>query len=628
MLRPLKAAIAAAALCACVGVPPAHDAGVSESDRLNAWFEQKYEEELRFSPLELTMLGRKELNDELDDFSLEARERQLRWQRDSVREMQRRFRHELLDEEAKLSWDLWKYRYDIAAAGRRWWLHAYPFEQMGGAQSELPTILIAFHSVDTEADLLAYVRRLEALPRVMDQLLARTREAARRGIRPPRFAQEGVIDQARKLITGAPFDGNGDCALWADLQQEIDGLVSKGAITPSRTVALKEVARVALLRDVEPAYRKLIAWFEQDMARAAVNPAGVGSSQPRGLAYYDYQLAESTTTSLTAVQIHRQGLAEVARLRTEMEALKAKVEFQGTLHEFFEFLDTDARFRFPDSDAGRQAYLDAATAAIGNIRRQLPRYFGLLPRAELVVKRVEAYREQPGAAQHYYPSTPDGARPGVYYAHLIDMAAMPKTELEVVAYHEGLPGHHMQVAIAQELPDLPLFRRQSSFNAYAEGWALYAEWLAREMPGTYTDPYAEFGRLTSEMFRAVRLVVDTGLHAQGWTEQRAVDYFLDNTPMPEAAVRSEVQRYLVWPGQATGYKIGMLRIQQLRRRAEAALGSGFDIRGFHDVVLGGGSLPLDLLERRIDRWIDAQKTGTPFALMMRPVFRPQPKDPA
>jgi uncharacterized protein (DUF885 family) len=415
-----------------------------------------------------------------------------------------------------------------------------------------------------------------------------------------------VIEQARMVITGAPFDAGEPSALWADLQAEIDGLVIKGEVTPTETVALRETARVALLRHVQPAYQKLIAWFEADLPKASVNPAGVSTTHPGGSAYYVHQLRESTTTSLTADEVHAMGLAEVKRLREAMDALRVKAGFQGTLQEYFDHLDRDESLRFGNTDAGRQAYLDAATAAIDNIRQQLPRYFNLLPKAGLVVRRVEPFREQPGAAQHYYPGTPDGSRPGTYYVHLIDVDAMPKTELEVVAYHEGLPGHHMQIAIAQELQGVPLFRRQERFTAYTEGWALYAEWLAREMPGTYVDSWSEFGRLTSELFRAVRLVVDTGLHTQGWTEQQAVDYFLATTPMPEAAIRSEVQRYITWPGQATSYKIGMLRIQELRRKAEAALGPRFDIRAFHDVLLDGGSLPLDLLERKVDRWIAAQ----------------------
>src|SRR5690606_5486867 len=269
------------------------------------------------------------------------------------------------------------------------------------------------------------------------------------------------------------------------------------------------------------------------------------------------------------------GLSEVARLRGELEKVKAQVGFEGDLQAFFRHVQGDPARLFPNDDAGRKAYIDEATRVIGNIEAHLPEYFGLLPKADLVVKRVEPFREQPGAAQHYYPGTPDGSRPGIYYAHLVDMTAMPKTELEVIAYHEGLPGHHMQISIAQELSGVPTFRTQAFDTAYAEGWGLYSEWLAKEMPGTYKTPYAEYGRLMSEMWRAIRLVVDTGLHAKGWTEQQAVDYFRANSSVPDAAIRSEVQRYLVNPGQATAYKIGMIRIQELRANAEAELGEKF-----------------------------------------------------
>jgi len=241
---------------------------------------------------------------------------------------------------------------------------------------------------------------------------------------------------------------------------------------------------------------------------------------------------------------------------------------------------------------------------------QIPNYFGLLPKADLVVKRVEAFRERDGAAQHYYRGTPDGSRPGVYYAHLSDMTTMPKSLMEVVAYHEGIPGHHMQISIAQELQGLPLFRTRAGFTAYSEGWALYAEVLAKEMPGTYMDPYSRFGQLTSEIWRAIRLVVDTGLHAQGWTEQEAIDFFMANSPQPLENVRSEIQRYIIMPGQATSYKIGMLKIQSLRAKAELALGANFDLSAFHDTILGGGALPLSILERRVDRWItEMQKSA-------------------
>ena len=383
--------------------------------------------------------------------------------------------------------------------------------------------------------------------------------------------------------------------------------MKSGKISAERATELKEEAKKALLEQFKPAYERVIAWSQEDLPNAPVNATGVGTTHKNGKAYYEYQLRQMTTTNMTADQIHELGLKEVERIKGEMTALKDKVGFKGDLDAFFSFIDSDKQFLYPNTDAGRQAYIDDASAKIANIKKELPNYFGLLPKADLEVKRVEAFREQDGAAQHYYPGTPDGSRPGIYYAHLSDMNAMPKPELEVIAYHEGLPGHHMQISIAQELTGVPKFRTQAGSTAYAEGWGLYSEWLAKEMPGTYQDPYSEFGRLSSEMWRAIRLVVDTGLHSKGWTEQQAVEYFDANSAVPLTAIKSEVQRYLVMPGQATAYKIGMIRIQELRKKAEAELGDKFDIKGFHDSVLGGGALPLTLLERRVDQWIASQK---------------------
>jgi uncharacterized protein (DUF885 family) len=411
------------------------------------------------------------------------------------------------------------------------------------------------------------------------------------------------------VISGAPFGPGEDSALWADAQAKADALAKDNKVTAQRAAELKEQARKALLEDVKPAYERIIAFAREELPKAAVNPTGVGQTHPDGVAYYAYQLKRSTSTDMTAEQVHELGLSEVKRLRGELEALQEKIGFKGDLQSFFAHVQKDPARLFPDTDAGRQAYIDEATQKIANIKQHLPEYFGLLPKADLVVKRVEAFREQDGAAQHYYPGTPDGSRPGIYYAHLSDMDSMPKTELEVIAYHEGIPGHHMQISIAQELEGVPQFRTQQFDTAYTEGWALYSEWLAKEMPGTYEDPYSEYGRLMSEMWRAIRLVVDTGMHAKGWTEQQAVDYFRANSSVPDAAIKSEIQRYLVYPGQATAYKIGMIRIQQLRRKAETELGDRFDIRGFHDAVLGGGAMPLDLLERRVDHWIAEKKAA-------------------
>jgi uncharacterized protein (DUF885 family) len=463
--------------------------------------------------------------------------------------------------------------------------------------------------VDEESDYTAYVARLKASARVFDQLLVRARKSSGEGIRPPKFAYEGVIEQSRKVITGAPFSEGEDSAIWTDAQAKADALVKNGKVDAARAAALKDEARKALLEEFKPAYERVIAWSAEELPKAGVNATGVGTTHANGKAYYENQLRRMTTTDMGAEEIHALGLKEVERIKGEMSALKDKVGFKGDLDAFFAFIDSDPQFKFPDTDAGRQTYIDEATRAIANIKKELPNYFGLLPKADLVVKRVEAFRERDGAAQHYFPGTPDGSRPGVYYAHLSDMNAMPKPELEVIAYHEGLPGHHMQISIAQELTGVPKFRTQAGFTAYSEGWGLYSEWLAKQMPNTYQDPYSEFGRLSSEMWRAIRLVVDTGLHAKGWTEDQAVEYFDANSALPQAAMRSEVQRYLIMPGQATAYKIGMIRIQALRSKAETELGTRFDIKGFHDAVLGGGALPLTLLERRVDEWIASRKAS-------------------
>lgn len=574
----------------------------TETARLNSWFEERFEEQLDFSPIRKTTLGRKDDYDKIDDFSESARDARLEWRRQTVRDLQQNFDYALLTPENQVSYDLWVYQLEQAEAALPFRRRGYVFHQMRGAHTRLPQVLINFHRVDEDADMSAYTVRLGEVGRAIDQELARAKLAASEGVHAPRFAYESVLEQARALLTGAPFGGNGDAPLWADAKRKIDALVASGQIDATRAETLRGATETALTERFKPAYDSLIAWVESELSQADESATGVWKL-PDGPAFYAERLAASTTTDLTADEIHEIGLNEVNRIQSEMEAIKDQVGFEGTLREFFSFLRDDPQFFFPTTDEGRAAYLQTSRDYLGAITEAVPRYFGLVPKAELVVRRVEAFREQPGAAQHYSQGTPDGSRPGTYYVHLIDMAAMPRTDLESVAYHEGLPGHHMQISIAQELEGLPTFRTQIGFTAYIEGWGLYAELLAKEMGG-YQDPYSDFGRLGAEIWRAIRLVVDTGLHAKAWTEEEAVEYFLANSPTSEGQIRAEVRRYIVMPGQATAYKIGMLKILELRSRAEAALGAGFDIRGFHDEVLGGGALPLSILERRIDAWIE------------------------
>ncbi len=584
----------------------------AETERLNTWFEEKFEAEVLESPIRLTFLGRDERQEEIDDFSEAALDAQLERSRANLAELKANFDYNKLTADAKISYDIWVYQAERAEAADEFRYNTYVFEQMQAIHSFFPQLLIAFHKVVDGEDMDNYLARVSGSARAIDQLIAASKRVAEDGVRPPYFAFDAVIDESRKIITGAPFDESGeDSPVWADAQAKIANLLEQGEIDQAKADQLSNDIRTALVEEWQPAYERLIAWQEEDRVNATPAAQGV-SALPNGMAYYNERLANQTTTDLTADEIHEIGLAEVARIRGEMETIKEEFGFEGTLPEFFAYLrDTkdDERLYYPNTDEGRQGYIDDATAAIDGIKAVLPDYFGILPKADMVVKRVEPFREQAGAAQHYFPSTPDGSRPGVYYAHLLDMEQMPKRELEVIAYHEGLPGHHMQIAIQQELEGVPTFRTQAGFTAYSEGWGLYSEWLSKEMPGTFEDPLSDFGRLGSEMWRAVRLVVDTGLHAKGWSEQEAIDYFLANTAAPEGQARSEVRRYIVLPGQATSYKIGMLKIQELRRKAEAELGDDFDIRAFHDTVLGGGAMPLAILERRIDEWIASVKAG-------------------
>ncbi len=594
-----QASIAAAA--------PTAEEIAAESARLNEWFDKKYEEQLDFSPIQRTFLGEKKDYDKIDDMSVAAEDAQLAWERAASDEMKASFDYNKLSPEAKTSWDVWLYQLDRAEKASKFRNSDYIFTQMQGPQAFIPQFLISFHKVDEPADMDALITRIGEAGRALTQLLDRAKTNAEGGVRPPRFAYDGVIAQSKNVITGAPFSGTGDSPIWADVKTKIDALEKAGKIDATKAEAYRKAASAALTEKLGPAYQSLIDWFTADRANADEIATGVGK-RADGKAYYDMRLAQTTTTDMTADEIHAFGLAEVARIHGEMEKIKEQVGFKGTLQDFFKFVRDDKQFVYPNNDQGRAAYIKSAEDHLAYIKSRLPDYFGILPKADLVVKRVEPFREQTGAAQHYFPGTPDGSRPGVYYVHMVDMNDLPIPQLEVVAYHEGNPGHHMQISIAQEATGVPRFRTQAGFTAYSEGWALYSELLAKEM-GAYKDPYSDFGRLSTELWRAIRLVVDTGLHSKGWTEQQAVDYFTANSPSAEGAIRSEVQRYIVWPGQATAYKIGMQKIMDLRAKAEAELGDKFDIRGFHDTVLGGGALPLSVLERRVDEWIAARKAA-------------------
>ncbi len=592
----LAAGLVATSAARAQGGPATADAD------LTAYLDAAFEAELAQLPEQLTQMGRKDRQDQLSDPSDAAAARRLAWRRRSVAEMRQQFDRAALGEDARVSYDMWALELERAEAEAQWRGHAYVFDR-SGPHTGLPNFLINQHRVDEPADMEAYAARMEALGPTIDAYLTRATAAAAGGVRMPRFAYDQSLAEVRRLIAGAPFDGGGDAALFADAKTKAAGLLRAGKIDVAGERRLLARVAEAMTGVMKPAYQRLGAWLETDRERAGTEPRGAGSL-PDGAAYYNAMLRLQTTTDMSADAIHELGLAEVRRIRAEMETLKGTIGFTGALEDFFVHLREEGRFYVANDDAGRAAYLRTAEGYLAAMKARLPEQFGRVPTADLVVRRVESFREEPGGAAHYSPSAQDGSRPGIFYVHLADTRATPIYEIEGTAYHEGWPGHHMQLALAQEMTGAPHFRSHYFYGAYGEGWGLYVERLAREM-GFYTDPHSDFGRLGREIWRAIRLVVDTGIHARGWSEAQALAFYTANSPQPIGKIRSEIRRYFVTPGQATSYKVGMQHILMLRDRARAALGARYDQRRFHDMMLGQGSVPLPVLEAQVARWIAA-----------------------
>ncbi len=607
----LSSTLPLAAVCAAerAATDVAAPSRAEQSRRLTEFLNAEFERYLALVPETALSMGLKVHAGEISDRSEAGEEKVLQWRRDSVARLQAAFDPEQLDDVARTAYDIWLFELSMSERRAAFRRYSYWLGGIGGAHTGLPRQFMTYQRVDDGADMDDYVARLRAIARAIDQLLERVQLAAGEGIRMPRFEYRKAIESCRKLITGAPFTSGADSALWSNARDKLAALVESGKVTPAQAAGIEARVREALTNDFAPAYQRVIDWLESDLPNAPVGRVGVGQL-PNGERWYDTALFLNTTLPMSADEIHRTGLAEVARIRAEMDAVKARTGFAGSMPAFFAYLRRDPRFFLPNTDAGRAQYIALAKGYIAGITPKLPEYFGRLPKADLVVERVESFREEPGGAANYTPPTAAGTAPGIFYLHLIDMQALPTWQLEATTYHEGIPGHHLQLAIARELTDVPLFMTGAvHYTAFSEGWALYSEPLAKTM-GFYTDPYSDFGRLAAEQWRAVRLVVDTGLHAKGWTEDAAVRYFLDNVPLPEAVARSEVQRYLTLPGQAVSYKVGMMEIERLRDEAKRTLGPRFDYRTFHDVVLGVGPQPLAVLDARVQRWLAAQRKNS------------------
>jgi len=571
----------------------------SPSEQANATFDALFDESLKTSPEFMTYLGMRERYDEWDDNSEQAYQDSVALTEKHL-ETLKAIDASALDKVSALSLKLYKQRLENGLEDTQWRYHGYPVNQMFGTHSSIPSFLINQHLIANPDEAKAYVARVKAVPLVLDELISDLSIRADKGIIAPKFVFAHSIRDSQNIIAGIGEESEEENPLVADFKAKVDKL----ALEESVAAQLMTELNAALVNQFVPAYEKLIATLEQLEARSEGN---FGAWKlPDGADYYANALQRITTTDLTADQIHELGLSEVARIHDEMRAIMQQVEFDGDLQAFFEFMRTDPQFYLDNSEEGRAAYIAEADRIIADMNSRLDELFITKPKADLIVKAVEPFREKSAGRAFYQRAAPDGSRPGTYYANLYRMEDMPTYDLEALAYHEGIPGHHMQGSISQEQDALPKFRRFGGYTAYSEGWGLYSEFIPKEM-GLYTDPYSDFGRLSMELWRACRLVVDTGVHHKRWTREQAINYLNDNTSSSEEANTKAIERYMVMPGQATAYKVGMLKILELREKARAELGEQFDIRAYHDVVLGNGAVPLNVLEDLVAEWVAATK---------------------
>lgn len=500
----------------------------------------------------------------------------------------------------RISYDIFAYYVTDQVAHERWRFHDFPVNQGAGVQVELPNLMTQQQQIHDATDAEHFIERLNAYPRKFAQVIEGLKLRESKGMLPPKFTVDKVLDQLNKFAAPG-IAGN---VLTVSFREKLAKVPANRIDAEARNALIARVEK-AVSDSVLPAYATLRAYFETLRAKAIHNHGAW--AQPDGAAYYQHRIESNTTTTMTAPQIHALGLKEVERVGREMDAILTAAGYsQGSRAQKIAQLAASPSQGYPDSDAGRKQILKDFQSIIDEITAGLDPYFKTKPKAAVVVKRMPEFTEA-GTSGAYYGSPPmDGSAPGTFYANLRDVKEVPRFGMRTLAYHEAVPGHHLQTAIAQELTGLPIFRSLVPFTAYDEGWALYAEHLAWEM-GYQKDPINNLGRLRDEMLRAVRLVVDTGIHHERWTREQAIDYMLRETGMSEAEVVTEIERYFLDPGQALAYKVGMLKILELRERAKAELGAKFDIREFHDAVLVNGGMPLAVLERVINDYIAKQK---------------------
>ena len=548
-------------------------------------------------------------NDQMNDYSLEKDTADFKFLKKIISDLDE-YDYESQSNANKLNTDILRSFLNMQVEGEKFMYYGYPINQMGGIQNGLPSFMESTHLIKDKEDAEAYINRLNQFPRIIDDVMEGLKLREEMKIIPPTFVIDRVLTEMKGFV-GIVEDGS--------VQQEIDDdpvrknilffsfeekLDEFGKLDDYEKDELLEQVYLAVNESVFPSYQKLIHYFEYLYSKSDARD-GVWKF-PDGEEYYRYELKSTTTIDIDPEEVHNIGLAEVERIENEMWNILISQGYDDTTRSAADYilaLNKEERFLFPNDDEGRAMAIKEYQEIIDYINANLDDLFNLRPESIVEVRRVPEFREEGSAGAYYSSPALDGSRPGVFYANLRDMNEVVKFGMKTLAYHEAIPGHHFQIAIAQELEDLPMFRRVLNFTSYAEGWALYAERLAWENGFYENDPFGDLGRLQAEMFRSVRLVVDSGIHYKKWTRAEAIDYMVNHTGISRSEVTTEIERYIVWPGQATGYKIGMIKILEFRDKAMNQLGDRFDIKEFHDVVLGNGALPLEILEQLVDEYI-------------------------
>jgi uncharacterized protein (DUF885 family) len=600
-----SASVAAdAAAVADAGAAGAEAAASRDSRAFTAYLDAAYERSMRANPTLATEQGERTGLDRWDDLGESGAAAEAAAARAEIDGLRRAVDVRTLSPREQLQYRVFIGQQELLLERYRWRDHLYPLNPIVGPHVDVVSVLTS-QPVASVADAEAYVRRIEAVRPYIAGLVERLQRQAAKGVYLPKSIYPILLGQARNVIAGAPHGGAGESPILADFRQKVDSL----GLPPAQRAALVDRATAALTRDLEPAYRELIALLEQHGARTPID-GGVWQL-PDGAEFYAFLLRQFTTTDITADRVHELGLAEVARIHAEMTAIARSVGHDGDLRSFMQELKSDPRFFVSNDDAGREAYMARAREIVAAMQAKLPDAFLAPPPLPLEIRATEPYRAAGAPTGFYSAGTPDGSRPGVVRLNLRDMRTTPLYDLEWLLYHEAVPGHHLQIAsilVDDSIPKLRKVNRWWQDTAFVEGWALYAERLGKEM-GFYRDPYADFGRLAGELWRATRLVVDSGLHSKRWTREQAIRYLDDNTPSPRAANESAVDRYLAVPGQATAFTVGMHTILDERALAREDLGERFDLREFHAAVLEHGYVPLWALRENVAQWKATQRSG-------------------